>query len=184
MATAFSSQSGAPSLTLSPGPVPSSVDPASSSPVGPSPSSDGTTNPPPRRRVWLVIAVVGVVVLLVLGVAAFIFIPNTSPSANVTVTSIAFTSPDDACGVVGATSHGFNASTGESLKIGVYMYGNSTATGTAACTIQTISTTTPGFSIAGADVPLVIPANEHATLSFTVNMPGSAYTGTLTLVVT
>jgi hypothetical protein len=164
-------------------PLPSD-DPSPPSTVGPYRSDDGTTRAPPRRRIWLTIAVVGVVVILVLGVVAFIFIPTTSPAATVTVTSIAFTSPDDACGVAGATSQGFNVSTDESLKIGVYMYGNSTATGTSACTIQAISTTTPGFSITGADVPLVIPANEHATLSFTVNMPGSAFSGVLTLVVT
>jgi hypothetical protein len=124
------------------------------------------------------------VVLLVLGVAAFIFLPTNSTSATVTVTTIDYASSDDACGVAGVTAHGFNASAGESLKIGVIMYGNSTATGTAACNIETLSTSTPGFSITGANVPLPIPANEHATLSFTLTVPGSAFTGVLTLVVT
>ncbi len=151
---------------------------------GPSRSQNGTTHPPPPRRIGLKIAVVAMVVILVLGVAAFIFLPNNSTSGTVTVTTIDYASPDDACGVAGVTSHGFNASAGESLKIGVIMYGNSTATGTAACSIQTLSTSTPGFSITGADVPLKISANQHATLSFTVTVPGSGFTGVLTLVVT
>ncbi|MGA3022761.1 MAG: hypothetical protein ABSE66_08205 [Thermoplasmata archaeon] len=123
------------------------------------------------------------VVILVLGVIAFAFLPTSSPS-NVIVTSIYFSSPDNACGTAGLTSNGFNASTGESLGLGIYMYGNSTPGGTAACAIHSLSATTPGFSITGADVPLSIPPNATRTLSFTVDMPGSAYTGVLTLVVT
>ena len=138
-----------------------------------------------RRRVWLVIAVVGVVVLLVLGVAAFIFIPNTSPSANVTVTSIAFTSTDDACGVVGATSHGFNA---ESRRVAqdrrLHVREQYRGPEPLRARSRPSRPPRPGSVSREPNVPLVIPANEHATLSFTVNMPGSAYTGTLTLVVT
>jgi len=164
-------------------PLPSGDIPPPSPGAGTPPTYGGPARPPTRHRTWLTVAVLAVVAVLVLPSIAFVFLP-TSSSSKVIVTTIHFTSLDNACGVNDLNTNGFNASPGESLGIGVYMYGNSTpGGGTAACTIHSLSTITPGFSITETNVPLGILANKSATLKFTVNMPGSAYTGVLTLVV-
>jgi hypothetical protein len=123
-----------------------------------------------------------VVLVLVVGVVAFFLLPS---PPNVEVTGINFSSPDNACGLDGATDTGFNLSTSQSIQFTYEIAGNNTtAGGTAACTINSVSTPTPGFSVTGANVPLSIPANSTQLLSYSVNTPGSAYTGVLTIVIT
>jgi hypothetical protein len=125
------------------------------------------------------------VVILVLGVVSFLAIPP-APPVNVIVTGINFDSPDNACGLAGATDYGFNASTNQSLPFTYQISGanNTTSGGTMACTISGITTSTSGFTITGANVPLSIPANASQLLSFEVNTPALPYTGVLTFVIT
>jgi hypothetical protein len=146
--------------------------------------------PPPRRRglghTVLVIIVVFIAILLVFGVVAYLLVPAPS-SAIVEVTGINFQSPDNACGLNGAVdTSDYNTTAGVSFTLSYTLSGpNATSGGgTTACTISTVSTTTSGFSISGANVPLSIPANSSQVFSFTVNPPGTAWTGTLTIVLT
>jgi hypothetical protein len=136
----------------------------------------------------MIVLVVIVVVILVLGVISFLLIPA---SPTIDVTTINFSSADNICGLDGATGDGFNVSSGQSIQLVYNMTGNLTGqnatTGqniTSACTIHTLTTSTPGFSITAANVPLAIPANFTELLSFNVNTPSSSYTGPLTLVLT
>jgi hypothetical protein len=135
-------------------------------------------------RVVLIILVVFVVLILVAGVVSYFLLPS---PANVEITGVNFQSPDDACGLDGATDTSwYNTSAGTSFVLS-YLIGGpnaSSGTGTVACQITSVNTTTAGFSITGANVPLPIPANTTQTLAFTVNPPGSAFTGVLTLVLT
>jgi len=137
----------------------------------------------PRRRVWLWVLVAIVVIFLVIPIAFLSFAP-TAPS--VVVTGINFQSPDNACGLDGATDYGFNASTSQTVSFTYAIYGpNATSgNGTLACQIMGVATSTPGFSVTGANVPLSIPANATQDLSYNVITPGSSYTGVLTIVVT
>jgi hypothetical protein len=129
-----------------------------------------------------VAVVLFVVLILVVGVASFLYAPSAS---SVVVTGINFSSPDDACGLDGATDSGFNDTTSDAIQFTYGLSGNSSADGgTAACTIENITTTTPGFSVTGANTPLFIPANSTQDFTFTLNTPSSPYTGVLTLVIT
>jgi hypothetical protein len=150
------------------------------------PPAGGSYYPPPgpprRARPIVVVFVVILVIILVLAVVSLTFAPGNS---GIQVTGINFDSPDNACGLDGATDYGFNASTSQAIEFSYAISGNNTTSGgTAACAINSINTTTPGFSVTGANVPLQIPANSSPTLSFQLNTPGSPYTGVLTFVLT
>ena len=127
----------------------------------------------PRRRLWLLVLVVG---LVVVGgtVAYLVFL---APEVN--VTEIDFVSPDNACDLDGATDVGFTAAPGDSVEF-VYNISNND---TAPCTIGAISTNTTGFSVTDANAPLVIPNGSARDFSFTVNVPNAAFSGVLTLVI-
>ncbi|MGD0257941.1 MAG: hypothetical protein ABSB90_08730 [Thermoplasmata archaeon] len=129
----------------------------------------------------MIVAVI-VAVILILGVVSFLILP---PAPSIQVTVITVESVDNVCGLAGANATGFNASTGDQVDLSFNIVGpNGTGNSTQACTIETVSTTTPGFSISNQTVPLFVPANETVILSFTVNCPNSDYTGALTLVMT
>ena len=170
-------------------PLPSSTMPAPMPPpVGWGTGAPVPAPPPPRRRgvgrTVLIIVVVFVVILLVFGIIAYLTAPS---SATVEVTGINFQSPDNACGLDGAVdSSYYNTTAGNSFTLSYDLTGpNATSgNGTLACSIQTINTTTAGFSITDANVPLSIPANTTQIFTFTVNPPNSAWTGTLTVVLT
>lgn len=139
--------------------------------------------PPPRRsraRTIVIVLAVIVVVILVLGVVSYLLLPSATYAIN--VTGINIFSSDDTCGLNGETATGFSANTSQAYPITFQITGNNTTNGgTAACSISSVSTSTPGFSITGANVPLQVPVNASPLLSFTVNCPSSAYTGVLTL---
>jgi len=166
-------------------PLPSSTTSAPAPPpIDWSQSGYGAPPAPRRRRLGrtvLIVLVVFVVLILLVSVVSFLLLPA---PASVTVTQLYFTSVDNACGVDGATSDGFNASTSQAISLSFYITGNNTTSGTSACRIQTVSTPTAGFVIAGADTPLYVAANQTGTLSFNVDTPNSGYSGILTIVVT
>jgi len=173
--------------------APSAPLPTGQAPAGPPagwappPYPGGGPYAPPRRgrsRTVLIVVCVIIVVLLVVGVVATLFLQS-STSPNINVTGINFVSPDDVCGLNGATDTGFSGNSSQSIEFTYQISGNTTTNGgTAACTIHSVSTTTPGISLTGANVPLVIPVNSSQILMFAVNMPSGSYTGVLTLVMT
>jgi hypothetical protein len=140
-------------------------------------------SPAPRRRHWWLIgAVIVVVIILVLGLVAYVATPP--PAIN--VTGINFDSPDNACGLNGASDYGFTGNASQSLELQYQIYNFLPDNATTGCTIANITTTTPGFTISGADTPLTIPpgANSSEQFWFQINFPSSPYTGILTLVIT
>jgi hypothetical protein len=141
----------------------------------------GVSPPPPRRRSRiLVIVAIIVAVILVVAIVAVLFVP---PGPSIQVTYFYIDSVDNVCDLDGATASGFNASTGDLVAQDFGISGaNATAwTGTLACNITSLTTPTPGFSLTGVDVPLVVPANATVDLTFSVQCPNSDYTGNLTL---
>jgi Double zinc ribbon len=147
------------------------------------PSGYAGAQPPRRHSSVLRIVVIVIVVVLIIAVLAYLFLPTSSPAGPIDVTLIAFQSADNTCGLNGVEYYGFNASLSSSLSLEFAM-NNSNASATQ-CTIHTVATTTPGFSIGGASpLPCVIPASETVTWTVTINVPSSDYTGVLTLVVT
>jgi hypothetical protein len=137
------------------------------------------SGPPRRRSRLLMVVAIIVVVVLVLGVAAYFLTPPPSP---IQVNTIYVDSPDNVCGLNGATASGFNASTGAQVGLSFNITGaNGPVSGTLPCTIENVTATTPGFGLINVTTPLVIPANETVILSFTVVCPNSDYTGNLTL---
>ncbi|MGA8663700.1 MAG: hypothetical protein WB809_01320 [Thermoplasmata archaeon] len=139
--------------------------------------------PAPRRRSRARLIVLVVVVVLIVGVVGFLFYEG---SQTITVTSINFTSPDDTCGLDGASFYGFNDTLSDTVQLGFPVQGNNTTSGgTSACTIHTVTTPTGGFSIASANTPLSIGVNDtSAVLWLNITLPSSAYNGALTLTVT
>ena len=178
-----SSSAPLPSMTPPPPPPP---------PPGWGPRGQG--GPPPRRssagRTLLTIIVVFVVILLVFGVISYLLAPASSSGPAVTITGVNFTSPDNACGLNGAIDPSwYNTSAGQSFPLSYDISGNVTGNvsgvnTTAPCEIYTLTTTTPGFNITDANVPLYIAANTTQILGFTVNPPNAAFSGVLTLVLT
>jgi len=186
---AFCQYCGSPLAAAGGAPLPSSVTaPPPPPPAWGGPGPGGMQPPPPRRRglgrTVLIIIVTFVVLILVLGVVAYFLFPA---PAGVEITGVNFQSVDNACGLNGAVDTSwYNTTAGQSFGLSYDITGpNATAgNGTLACTISSVMTTTPGFSITGADTPLSIAANSSQILSFTVNPPGTAYTGALTLTLT
>lgn len=136
---------------------------------------------PRRRRTWVVVVVVIVVVILLVGVLALV----TSPPA-IDVTGINFVSPDNVCGLAGETSYGFNGTAGQNTELSFQIFNGLPNNATVGCTMSTLTASTPGFSVSGANLPLTVPPGENSSqiLSFQVNFPSNGYTGVLTLVVT
>jgi hypothetical protein len=142
------------------------------------------TPPParPKRRLWLWIIVGFVVFFLVIAAVGYLLLPS-APAIN--VTEITFASSDDACGLENSAWEGFTANESQSLYLGFNLTGPANSSGgTLACKITTVNSTTTGFSVSGANVPLTIPANTNETLEFNVTCPSSPFNGALTVSVT
>jgi len=159
------------------------------------PSGYGGYYPPPpshrpsRGRTILIIFAVFVVIILVVSVLFYLLLPVTVSSTGttpaITVTVVNFVSPDNTCGLDGATSAGYTANASET---DTFEYGidgnNTTGGGTSACIVHSVTTSTSGFGLWGANVPLVIGINETRYLWFNVTTPNSSYNGPLTFVLT
>lgn len=123
---------------------------------------------------WIGIGVGVAVVVAVIVILALLAAVSTS----IDVTAINFTSSDNACGTNGGTSSGFTTSGGGSIQDTVTIINSNLFD---SCTIASVSATTSGFSISGANVPLTIPAGGQESLSFTITAPSGSYTGVLTI---
>jgi len=131
--------------------------------------------PPPkksRKLLWIIIGVVVVIVVVVIVVISL------AASSSITVTAINFTSSDNACGANGHSEAGFTTSGGGSVS---YTLSVTNGNILLSCTISSVSATTSGFSISGANVPLTIPAGGTESLSFTITAPSGSYNGVLTV---
>ena len=166
----FCSKCGAPVAPATP-PPPVTYQPA------PPPAVVYAAPPPPppkksRKLLWIIIGVVVVIVVIVIVVISL------AASSSVTVTAINFTSSDNACGANGHSESGFTTSGGGSVS---YTLSVTNGNILLSCTISSVSATTSGFSISGANVPLTIPAGGTESLSFTITAPSGSYNGVLTI---
>ncbi|HZY69431.1 MAG TPA: hypothetical protein VFF67_00425 [Thermoplasmata archaeon] len=114
--------------------------------------------------------------LLAVGLVALLFVSN-AVAHTVAVTAIHHTSGDNPCRMKGQTGAGFVTTGGGSVEEPVIANGGIFLS----CTISTVSSTTAGFSISGANTPLNGPARGSRTLSFKITAPHSEYTGVLTI---
>ena len=117
-----------------------------------------------------------VVVIFVVYILAQSYVAQSSTA--VSVTAINVTSSDDACGSNGHSFNGFTTGVGGTISQTFTITNGDIIL---SCTISTVSATTSGFSVSGANAPLTIPAGGTESLSFTITAPGSAYTGVLTI---
>jgi hypothetical protein len=126
----------------------------------------------------LVVVVVIVVVLVIASVGFYLFLV---PSPNVDVTYLYIYAPDDVCGLNTNPQayYGFNATPGSAQPIGLEVENFNTS---ASCTVRGVLTNTSGFGVTSPQLPLTIPAKGNGTLNFTLDLPGSSYTGAVNLV--
>jgi len=137
-----------------------------------------------------VAAIVLLVVIVIVIIAALWFLgdlgnsgsgnnsPGGSGSVVVDVTAINIVSSDNACHVNGNTFSGYTTAGGGSEEDTLTVPNNNLIL---SCTIASVSATTSGFSISGANTPVTIPAGGSEALSFAIGSPTTAYTGVLTL---
>jgi hypothetical protein len=145
-------------------------------PPSPPPQGWMPAPPPPpkksRKLLWVGIIVVVIIVIIIIAALA------STSSNSVNVTAVNFTSGDNACGTNGHTGSGITLSSGGSAQDTLSITNGNWIL---SCTINSVSTTTSGFSLSGANTPLTIPAGGTESLSFTVTAPNHSYNGVLTI---
>jgi hypothetical protein len=120
-----------------------------------------------------------VVAIVVVGVVAIVLYEQ--PEGPVThVRVILLTSPDNACGIANETLAvaGYN-STGPAPTSLTLEFPNLNAT---RCSVESVSTSTSGFSVRGVAVPFSVSAHEDRAVDLSLTPPGTSFTGSLTLV--
>jgi uncharacterized membrane protein len=125
--------------------------------------------------------VILVVVIVVVSIIAYLLLAST-PAPAVQVSEIAVWAPDNVCGLLANPLYfgGYNTSANENDSWQLYGWQNYNST---ACTIQSVTTNTTGFSLNSIQVPLTIPGgDQNASINLTVEAPGSSYSGPLNLV--
>jgi hypothetical protein len=169
-------------IAPSPAPPPTGANAALPPTVGggyptpyPPPSAPG-----PRRssRLVLVAVVIVVTLLVVSGVAIFLLL--TPPPLPVQVGQINIYSPDNVCGLNSTFTAftGFNSTTSANETFEFPMPNDNSS----ACTIQSVSTNTTGFSVPEAQVPITIPPSPaFVWMNITIVSPNSSFSGTLYL---
>ena len=104
--------------------------------------------------------------------------PGGGGSVVVDVTAINIVSSDNACHLNGNTFSGYTTAGGGSEQDTLTIPNNNLLL---SCTVTSVSATTSGFSISGANTPITIPAGGSEAISFAIGSPSTAYTGVLTL---
>ena len=123
---------------------------------------------------WIGLGIGVILVIVVIAVVASL----ASTGSSIDVTAINITSSDNACHANGHTFSGFTTGSGGSVQDTLSVPNSNLFL---SCTINTVSATTSGFSISGANTPITIPAGGTESLSFTIHAPSGSYTGVLTL---
>ena len=127
-----------------------------------------------RRRGWLVAVVVAMAVVAI-AVVAWVL----SAEVGITVTDVRWLGSNPCGGLTGSTTSGFRGAEGGQEKYTVTGLVNRNATGS--CTISSVSSMVPGFTVLGGSYPLTIPAGGSANLTVTLGLPGTSFDGPLSL---
>ncbi len=125
----------------------------------------------------MVIVVVIVVIILMAVALAVLLAP---PKFGVDVNGVNWSGSNSCAGLSGQSTPGFVGPDGGTLS---YSLTVSNPSPNPSCTIHSISATTSGFSVSGGNLPLTISDGGSTNLAFTINLPGSDYSGVLELVV-
>jgi hypothetical protein len=137
---------------------------------------------PPKKKhgplYWIAVAIgVIVLVVIVLVIVSAALIVSTGGANTVAVSAINITSGDNACGANGHSEPGFTTSGGGSVQETITVNGGILFS----CTVNSVSVSTSGFSLSGANTPLNVPAGGSQSLSFTIHAPNANYNGVLTI---
>lgn len=118
---------------------------------------------------------VGIVIFGVLALAAAPHPGSTGPTVN--ITGLDVTSPDDACGLRGddAGTIYLHPSGG---TIPYILFGAPGPTGSVPCTVENVSTTTPGFTVFGSFPETVTTFPGSVVVSF---IPPESFSGVLNI---
>jgi len=127
-----------------------------------------------RWRWWMVAALVAMTVAVV--VAVYLAL---SAEVGVTVTEVRWSGNNPCGGLAGSTTNGFRGAEGGQEKYTVTGLVNPNAT--ASCTIHSVSSTVPGFTVIGGSVPLTIPAEGSANLTVTLSLPDTPFDGSISM---
>jgi hypothetical protein len=104
-----------------------------------------------------------------------------SAEVGVTVTEVQWFGSNSCGGLSGTTTAGFQGPEGGTKEYTVP--GLSNRNQTLDCTIHSVASMDPGFTVTGGNFPLTIPANSSASLRITLGLTGSSFDGPLSLVV-
>lgn len=132
----------------------------------------------PRRRwrrrwwLWAIIAAMAVIAVVVVDLAI-------STESGVTVTEVHWFGSNACGGLSGSTTGGFRGAEGGMEEYTVTGLVNSNST--PSCTIRSIQSMVPGFTVLRGSFPLTILAGATANLTITLSLPGTAYDAGLSL---
>ncbi|HTW76267.1 MAG TPA: zinc ribbon domain-containing protein [Thermoplasmata archaeon] len=153
-------------------------------PAGPTPppypAAPGMGMPAPRGRPrrWLVVAVVVILVIAVVGVLLY----YEANQDNVDVNVFIVWAPDNVCGLNEPDNllaySGLNDTPGNTDYI-QFPVPNYNAT---ACSLESVSTNTSGFTAVPSSLPVVVPVNGTGILNLNLTLPGSPWSGDVNLV--
>ena len=104
-----------------------------------------------------------------------------SAASGVTVTEIHWFGSNPCGGLSGSTTGGFRGAEGGVEKYTVTGLVNPNST--QSCTIGSIQSMVPGFTVQSGSFPLVIPAEGTTNLTVTIGLPGTEYDADLSLLV-
>ena len=139
----------------------------------------GVASPPPRQHSRLFVAfVILVVIFLVVGVIAFIFV--LTPAPPVQVSAINIYAPHNVCGLNSTPIYfpGFNSSKGANQTLDFEMPNYNTT----ACVVHSVTTNTTGFNLSNVQVPLTIPGSSSASMNITITSPSASYSGIMNFI--
>jgi hypothetical protein len=135
-----------------------------------------STRKRPGRRWWFLLGMVAATVVAALGVLALL-----SAEVGVTVTEVQWSGSNSCGGLSGSTTAGFHGTEAASEPYSVPGLVNPSPS--FACTIRSVTSLVPGFTVAGGDLPLTIPPGGSASLRLTIDLIGSSFDGPLSLMV-
>jgi hypothetical protein len=140
-----------------------------------------------RRGVYIGAGIGAAIIVIVLalwlaGVGPFAGqSPINRPTVTVTAATLSFTPSSNPCF---ASDYG-TTTPGTLATGGTYIFSaklTSDAAGSARyCTVKNLTITSPGFTIASANVPLFVPASGGALLNVSITVPSTAYEGQLNI---
>jgi hypothetical protein len=135
-----------------------------------------------RTRLIVAIAATVVVVLIVVGAlfAYYTFQQAASKANAINITGVNY--QVSGCGFNSFTGTGGTTDAGTTATFTSTWHYNGFL-GFGSCTINSVSTDTPGFSLVSSNAPLVINGGSTQTLTVTVETPSSSYTGVLDIIV-